>query len=405
MTFKAARRNQSLEFEQETNMDIKATKMATILGTGILVAGFASDSLPAKAGSVEPASGAVALNDAFKPQAIVHAMTIVAEWQLANPSDHKPYQWHVAPFWAGLVAFAGLSAQGNKYLDAVRRNGGANEWQPGPRPLHADDHAIIQSYFLLHGIERDDQMIAPALARFDDMLQRPLDESLEFSRDKKAREWVWCDALFMSPPALALATRATGRQRYADLMGRLWWKTTEYLYDKDEHLFYRDSRFFSRREPNGKKVFWSRGNGWVLAGLARVLRYLPVDYPDRRRFVALFRELSQKIARLQGSDGYWRASLLDPASRPEPETSGTGLFTYALAWGVNEGLLDRATFEPVVRAGWSALVRAVRPDGMLGYVQGVGDRPGEAGPDRTEIYGVGAFLLAGTEMYLLARRR
>ena len=183
-------------------------------------------------------------------------------------------------------------------------------------------------------------MIAPALSRFEEMLQTPFDESLEFTNEKIAREWVWCDALFMSPPALALATSATDDRRYADLMDRLWWKTTDYLYDKEEHLYSRDSRFFGQREVNGKKVFWSRGNGWVLAGLARVLQYLPEDYPERPRFLTLFQGMAKKIASLQGDDGYWRTSLLDPDSWPAPETSGTGFFTYALAWGVNQGLLD-----------------------------------------------------------------
>src|ERR1700736_1735535 len=178
------------------------------------------------------------------------------------------------------------------------------------------------------------------------MLQAPFAESLEFSNEKTAREWIWCDALFMLPPALALATRSTDDRRYADLMNRLWWKTTDYLYDKQEHLFYRDSRFFEQREPNGKKVFWSRGNGWVLAGLARVLQYLPRDYSGRQRFVALFEEMAERIVGLQGNDGYWRTSLLDPESQPMPETSGTGFITYALAWGANEGLLERTKFEP-----------------------------------------------------------
>ena len=159
--------------------------------------------------------------------------------------------------------------------------------------------------------------------------------------------------------------------------------------------------FFDRREPNGRKVFWSRGNGWVLAGLARVLQYLPPDYAGRARFVALFQEMAQRIAGLQGPDGYWRASLLDPDSRPIPETSGTGFFTYALAWGVNAGLLGHE-YEPVVRRGWSALVGAVQPGGMLGYVQQVGAEPGYTGPDQTEIYGSGALLLAGSEVYRLS---
>jgi rhamnogalacturonyl hydrolase YesR len=380
------------------------TKIGAVWGLGTLVAGCASTYASGATRPAEQVPQARALSDEIQREAVVQAMTVVAEWQLANPSEHKPYEWHVAPFWASLVAFAPLSEDRDRYLAAVRRNGAANEWEPGPRPFLADDHAITQSYFLLYNIERDQRMIAPALARFDEMLRTSFDESLEFSSEKTSREWVWCDALFMSPPALALATQATGNRRYADLMNRLWWKTTDYLYDQEEHLYYRDSRFFSQRESNGRKVFWSRGNGWVLAGLARVLQYLPADYPSRRRFVALFQAMSQTISGLQGADGYWRSSLLDPDSRPGPETSGTGFYTYALAWGVNEGLLDRATYEPVVRKGWSALVRAVQPSGMLGYVQRVGDRPGETGPERTEIYGAGAFLLAGTEVYRLALR-
>ena len=330
-------------------------------------------------------------------------MTTVADWQLANPSAHEPYEWQEAPFWAGLYELALRSSGGQKYLDAIRRHGETTQWQPGPQPFLADDHAITQSYFLLYRLEHDRRMIEPALARFQEMLHAPFAESLEFSNEKTAREWVWCDALFMSPPALALATSVTGDRHYADLMNRLWWKTTDYLYDKREHLFYRDSRFFDQREANGKKVFWSRGNGWVLAGLARVLQYLPPDYAGRNRFVALFREMAQRIAELQGPDGYWRASLLDPDSRPIPETSGTGFFTYALAWGVNEGLLGRE-YEQPVRRGWSALVRAVQPSGKLGYVQRVGGRPGDTGPEQTETYGTGAFLLAGSELLRLAAR-
>ena len=328
-------------------------------------------------------------------------MTAVADWQLQNPSSHKLYEWHQAPFWASLDALARLSKEPRKYLDAMRATGEANEWNHGPNRFHADDHAITQSYFLLHEREKDPKMIAKALALFDEMSGMPFDEPLDFDQAKTSREWVWCDALFMSPPALSLAARTTGNRRYADLMNRLWWKTTSYLYDKTEHLYYRDSRYFEQREKNGAKVFWSRGNGWVLAGLARVLQYLPADYPERPKFRALFLEMAPRVASLQRPDGYWRVSLLDPESFPVPETSGTGFFTYALAWGVNEKLLDRATYEPVILKGWAALQRAVLPGGKLGYVQRVGAAPGDTGPDETEIYGVGAFILAGSEVHRL----
>jgi unsaturated rhamnogalacturonyl hydrolase len=334
---------------------------------------------------------------------IVEVLTAAAEWQLANPSEHPPYDWTQAPFYIGLNAFAPISRDPERYLGAVRRNGEENKWRPGTRPLCADDHAITQSYFMLHRVQPDPAIIKPALDTLSQVRLYPYDESLEFEDwEKTWRQWTWCDALFMSPPALALAANATGDRRYLDFMNKMWWKTTDYLYDKEEHLYYRDSRFFDQRSANGKKIFWSRGNGWVLAGLARVLQEMPRDYPERPRYVKLFREMAAKVAAIQPADGYWRSNLLDTEATPRPETSGTAFFVYGLAWGVNEGLLDRATYEPAIRRGWSALVRAVQPDGKLGYVQRIGDQPGDTTAEGTEIYGIGALLLAGPEVWELA---
>jgi rhamnogalacturonyl hydrolase YesR len=134
-----------------------------------------------------------------------------------------------------------------------------------------------------------------------------------------------------------------------------------------------------------------------------MLQDMPADYPDRPRYVALFRVMAEKIAAVQGEDGYWRAGLLDPANLPNPETSGTGFFTFGLAWGINTGLLDQARYEPNVRRGWGAMVKAVRPDGMLGWVQRIGDKPGATTEDTTEVYGVGAFLSAGSEILKMAK--
>ncbi|MEO6487122.1 MAG: glycoside hydrolase family 88 protein [Thermoanaerobaculia bacterium] len=344
-------------------------------------------------------------SDALQRKAVLKVMTAAADWQLANPSNHPAWDWTQAPFYIGLNAFAPLSANPHRYLAAAFRNGEKNNWRPGPRPLCADDYAITQSYFLLHRLHRDPAMIQPALQTFDAARMFPFDESLEFEDwEKTWRQWTWCDALFMGPPALAMAAKASGDRRYLDFMNRMWWKTTDYLYDKEEHLYYRDSRFFEQRTPNGKKIFWSRGNGWVLAGLARVLQDMPADYPERPRYVKLFHEMAPAVARVQQADGYWRSSLLDADTLPLPETSGTAFFVYSLAWGVNEGLLDRARYEPVIRKGWSALVRAVQPDGMLGWVQRIGDQPGHTAATGTEIYGAGAFLLAGSEVHRLASK-
>ncbi len=364
--------------------------MLKSLCCGIVVAIFGCATMPQK------------LSDALEPRAVIDVMTAAADWQLAHPSEHPTYDWTQAPFFIGLNEFAPLSRDPQKYLSAVRKNGEENRWRPGLRPLCADDHAITQSYFALHRVTHEAAIIEPSIRLFDQVVRYPFDESLEFDDwEKTWRQWTWCDALFMSPPALAMAFRETGDRRYLDFMNKMWWKTTDFLYDKEEHLYFRDSRFFSQRAPNGRKIFWSRGNGWVLAGLARVLREMPADYPERPRYERLFRDMSARIATLQQPDGYWRVSLLDPRSLPLPETSGTAFYLYALASGVNQGLIDRATYEPVIARGWSALVKAMHPDGMLGYVQRIGDQPGDTSPDGTEIYGTGALLLAGCEIHRL----
>ena len=352
--------------------------------------------------AVAQATNVPAFSAELTRAAVARVMTATADWQLAHPSEHAPYDWTVAAFYTGMMAFSTLS-DSPKYYDAMKAIGERNQWRPGLRPGLADDYAVIATYAKIFQREQDRKMLAPALALFDYLVTLPYNEPLTWSNGIETREWAWCDALFMAPPALAAVTTVTGDRKYLDLANRLWWKTTDFLYDKSEHLYFRDSRFFGQREPNGKKVFWSRGNGWVFAGLARVLEEMPADYPDRARYVTLFREMAEKIAAVQGADGYWRSSLLDPESRPNPETSGTGLFVYGLAWGVNHGLIDRARYEPAVTRGWSAMVKAVHPDGMLGWVQRIGDQPGATTAETTEVYGVGALLLAGSEVFTLAK--
>ncbi len=181
-----------------------------------------------------------------------------------------------------------------------------------------------------------------------------------------------------------------------------WWRTTDYLYSTNDHLFFRDSTFFNKSETNGAKVFWSRGNGWDFAAIVRMLQYLPMNHPDRPRFEQLFKDMAGKILSLQQPDGMWRASLLDPEDYPMPEASGSAMFTYGLAWGVNQGLLDRATYEPAVRKAWPALVGCVDADGKLTHVQPAGSAPVEFAADSTAPYGGGVFLLAGSEVYRMA---
>jgi rhamnogalacturonyl hydrolase YesR len=197
----------------------------------------------------------------------------------------------------------------------------------------------------------------------------------------------------MSPPAWVEMTRQTGDSRYAEYALQEFWATTDFLYDPAEQLYFRDSRFFERRDAQGRKQFWSRGNGWVFAGIANILEALPPDHPQRAPLEKLFRTMAVRLKSLQKSDGYWAPSLLAPENSP-PETSGTGFHVYGLAWGVKHGLLDAEEYTPAIERGWDALTRAVAKDGRLGWVQQVSNRPDAVAEGDTQFYGVGAFLLA-----------
>jgi rhamnogalacturonyl hydrolase YesR len=158
-------------------------------------------------------------------------------------------------------------------------------------------------------------------------------------------------------------------------------------------------------EANGQKVFWSRGNGWVLAGLAMVLEKMPKDYPDRAKFLVQYREMAERIAGLQPPDGLWRASLLDPGAYTNPEISGTAFFTYAITWGINHGVLERSKYLPVVQKSWAGMLKRIYKDGRLGSIQPIGAEPGQFKPSSSYVYGVGAFLLAGSELAQLSGKR
>ena len=328
-------------------------------------------------------------------------MQRVADWQLAHPSAHPTTDWTQAAGDAGMMALAGISGD-PKYRDALLAVGEANGWKPGLRLYHADDLAIGQTYAGLYFLYRDPKMIAPLRSRLDAILSAPPNfENLDFHQphDQASQLWSWCDSLFMAPPVWMQLFAATGDERYLDFAVKNWWRTTDYLYDPSEHLYFRDSTYFDRRETNGKKIFWSRGNGWVMAGLVRILQLLPTNHPSRARFVRLFQEMAETILGYQQPDGLWRSSLLDPDSYPLKESSGSGFYVYALAWGVNQGLLDATKFKPGINKAWTAVVDSVDGEGKLTHVQPIGSDPTTFADDSTEVFGVGAFLLAGSEVY------
>jgi rhamnogalacturonyl hydrolase YesR len=288
-----------------------------------------------------------------------------------------------------------------RFADAILANGRATQWQLGPRSYHADDHVIGQSYLWAARHGAGAEAIQPLRASFDSILANPAVTHLSFvpatnyEQTACLKRWCWCDALFMSPPAWVELSQQTGDPRYAEFALREFFATTDFLYDPAEKLYFRDSRFFERRDAQGRKLFWSRGNGWVFAGIANVLESLPRDNAYRPRLEHLFREMAARLKNLQKSDGYWPPSLLAPENSP-PETSGTGFYVYGLAWGVKQGLLDAVEYRTAIENGWAALARSVAKDGRLGWVQQVSDRPDAVAESDTQFYGVGAFLLAAS---------
>lgn len=362
---------------------------------------FCSTTMPTTEITPETGSEVVLMEPVLSKKEILGQMKKVADWQLENmpvPGDHPRHYHHWD--WTNAALYTGISAMyqasgSKKYVKALEGFAASVDWSCGPRFRHADDVCIGQTYLELNEIDPAPYKIAKIKGRMDSLMADPEPGRVDY--------W-WCDALYMSPPTLARLASATGDIAYLDYMNEMWWDANEFLYDEQAHLYYRDDRFrikedgSGRREPNGNKVFWSRGNGWVIAGIVRVLQYMPEDYPDRDKYIQLYLEMARKVTSLQGEDGLWKASLLYPEGHAHGETSGSGFFCYALSWGINNGILERDVYLPVVLRSWEALTSAVDQKGKLGWVQRIGFAPDDIHADGTEVYGVGAYLLAGSEI-------
>lgn len=337
----------------------------------------------------------------FKPRYIKKQLLLATQWQLAHPR-HKATDWTNGAFYSGV--FAAYQATNSRLiLDSLLAMGERTRWQPDKRYDHADDIAICQTYLNLYRLKKDRRMIEPTLAALEKLRTEPGPEVA-----KNGIIWWWCDALFMGPPVLVKAGLIENRPIYLALSDTLYQQTYKRLFNHQEHLFSRDASYLwnaageGKKESNGQRIFWSRGNGWVMGGLVQVLQELPADYPTRAFYVGIFKEMSARLVQLQQPDGLWRSSLLDPAAYPGGETSGSGFDTYALAWGINNGILDGATYRPAVQKAWVALTKVVSPEGRVGWVQPIGADPRrDFSADSWEVYGTGAFLLAGSEVIKL----
>ena len=336
--------------------------------------------------------------DVFSRQEIIAIMDKVNNYQLAHPWTQEDHNWIRSTYYTGVMALY-KTTQEQRILDQAMSWAEKHKWMEGTEDdAPANKLTCGQTYLELYFLKKRSEMIEPIRKWVDCGKPRsPSAGGVWYS----AGGMVYADSLYVAPPALAMLAKATGDIKYLEYMNKMYWDVVDQLFDKDFGLFYRDKRFLEATTENGKKVFWSRGNGWVIAGIPRILEYLPKDNQYYSRYIELFRTMAESITKVQGEDGLWRTNLADAAQYPGPETSGSAFFCYAIAWGINNGFLDKQTYQPVVDKAWQGLIGCVGPDGKLGYVQPVADRPKPVARKMTHEYATGAFLLAGSEVIKL----
>lgn len=348
--------------------------------------------------------------DISSPEFIKSAMRRVYQYQAANQVRTvrrrggktrfiKDTDWERGVFWS--TAAAAWKAAGEQiYLDGVLNYTLHTGFRTGPNPRFADDIVCAQSYLDIYPEINQPEALEPTIKFCSVMVDNP----------KAGHEdWWWCDSLFMAPPVFAALSAYTGDAKYVNYMHAAWRDSVNHLFDPETGLFYRDRRYIpdgrgggGLREANGEKVFWSRGIGWVLAAVPRILAHLKADDAERQNYLRLFKNLAVEVVKYQHDDGFWRTSLLDPETFPHPESSATALFCYGLAWGAAHGHLDCDIYLPVIDKAWAALQTAVHKNGMLGWVQLPAFNPRDVAFEHNADYGAGAFLLAGVGMLELA---
>lgn len=332
-------------------------------------------------------------------------ITIVADtvfrWVMKTYQKDKNYcnqGWVSGVLYNGLFDWAEITDK-KEYFDFMKRIFSRYYWQLGNRMYHGDDLCVGQVYLDMYAKYKQEKMWIPTKARIDWIIENPPIGNIDITKGVSDRWW-WCDALYMAPAIFTRLYTLTGDKKYLKFAHKEYLDCYEHLYDKDEHLFFRDGKYLNAKDEKGGKVFWTRGNGWVLGGLAEVLKYLPEEDKKYRPFYEqLLQEMSEKIASLQREDGYWRTNLLNADIYPMPETSGTGLFTYAIMYGINQGILPADKYLPIVRKGWDAMVKAVNTEGKVGWTQMVAQKPGKVVKKDTRAYSVGSLLMIASELY------
>ena len=326
------------------------------------------------------------------------------------PSFYKKMRpsniWTRTVYYEGLLSLYSIYPL-DEYYDYACGWADFHEWgfHRGTTTRHADNYSPGQIYLDLYRLcPNDAEKIRKTRANINMLVNTP-----------QVNEWWWIDAIQMGAPIFAKLGRLTGEQKYFDKMWAM------YAYTRNEHggngmfnpkdgLWWRDQDFDPPyKEPNGEDCYWSRGNGWVYVALTRIMDEIPADEKHRADYLADFLTMSEALKKCQREDGFWNVSLHDPDHFGGKELTGTSLFVCGMAWGINQGLLDRAEYLPIVEKAWNAMVKdAVHKNGFLGYVQGTGKEPKDGQPvtydsvPDFEDFGTGCFLLAGSEVYKLA---
>ena len=336
-------------------------------------------------------------------------------WQSTHPNPGWAF-WDEAAYHTGNMAayrvtkkdayknYSEKWAEKNKWMGATSPN--KSEWkynygETNKHVLFGDWQICFQTYIDLYNLDKikDPGKIARAKEVMEYQISTPQNDY-----------WWWADGLYMVMPVMTRLYNVTGNALYLDKLAAYFEYANSIMYDADEKIYYRDAKYIfpKHKTANGKKDFWARGNGWVFAALAKVLTDLPDTDKHRNEYVSKFEGMAETIKKLQHPEGYWTRSMMDAQHAPGPETSGTAFFTYGLLWGINNGFLDKTEYLPVVLKAWDYLTEtAVQPDGKVGYVQPIGERaiPGQiVNKNSTTNFGVGAFLLAATEMYEFVKR-
>jgi rhamnogalacturonyl hydrolase YesR len=356
----------------------------------LIAAGFASVAFAARAQSAPPLPSRAA---------ILVLMHRADAYQLAHPvMPAGDRNWERGTWYTGVME--AWKATGDRaFLDRALAWGRENQWQVGTEKLGANRLFCSETWLELYLVEKDPAMLQPTVEWLKTAAPNsPAGGGRWYLDNGKP----YVDSLY-GAAVFEMLTRATGDARYMTIQRAFFNDVTGELWDKDAGLYYRDPTYIGRQTAHGRKIFWSRGNGWVFAGLARLLEYLPRNDPDRAKYLAIYRRMAAELIRRQGSDGFWRANLDDPDDVPNPESSGTGFFCFGLAWGIHHHLLDRGTYLPAVRKAYAALAAAVSPEGKVQWGQQVDARPNPAAKESTHEYVTGTFLLASGEVYRLSR--